>query len=185
MDIVTEKICTKCLRPLPLDSFYKRGDIESNPDARQSHCKICVSEQRKEWRAKNAELHKERNRVWQQNNRMKVRDRQRRWRSIPENREKELERNRANKSYSYRNYRARKVKADGSFTTSEFEELCEKLGNICVKCRKSLPLEADHVVPISKGGTNYISNIQPLCRSCNARKATKPFDYKSKQISFA
>jgi hypothetical protein len=31
---------------------------------------------------------------------------------------------------------------------------------------------------LSKGGTNYIDNIQPLCLTCNLRKARTIIDYR-------
>jgi len=34
-------------------------------------------------------------------------------------------------------------------------------------------LEADHIVPMAKGGLTEISNLQTLCRDCNRRKGIK------------
>jgi 5-methylcytosine-specific restriction endonuclease McrA len=39
-------------------------------------------------------------------------------------------------------------------------------------------LEADHVVPLTKGGSDSISNIQPLCGSCNRKKFVNIIDYR-------
>jgi 5-methylcytosine-specific restriction endonuclease McrA len=42
---------------------------------------------------------------------------------------------------------------------------------VCPKCKKAaFPLSIDHVHPFSKFGGLEIENLEPLCRSCNARK---------------
>ena len=74
----------------------------------------------------------------------------------------------------------KKRHAEGSYTLDEWERLKNQYDNTCPSCFRKEPdikLEADHVVPISCGGTNFIENIQPLCRSCNARKHTKTHKY--------
>ena len=75
--------------------------------------------------------------------------------------------------------RAREYEAEGSFTAEEFEALCEEYGNICLRCGdKDAPLTPDHVIPLFLGGSNWISNIQPLCRRCNSQKLIKIIDYR-------
>jgi 5-methylcytosine-specific restriction endonuclease McrA len=72
-------------------------------------------------------------------------------------------------------YRGRKKGAEGAYSVTEWRELKLKHENACVFCFRKEPeikLEADHVIPLSKGGGNSIDNIQPLCRSCNARKGS-------------
>src|SRR5215469_1098574 len=46
-------------------------------------------------------------------------------------------------------------------------------GGRCRRCRRSINLEMDHIVPVSKGGTTEESNLQVLCRRCNRTKARK------------
>lgn len=78
-----------------------------------------------------------------------------------------------------RNRKARKRGADGSYTRTEWRELCAKYDNRCVCCGEKKPLTADHVIPVTAQGTsNYISNIQPLCDICNKRKMQKTIDYR-------
>jgi 5-methylcytosine-specific restriction endonuclease McrA len=74
--------------------------------------------------------------------------------------------------------RARLANASGDFTNEQWLTLCEKYGNKCACCEQEKRLHADHIVPLSKGGSNMIENIQPLCKSCNSRKATKTIAFR-------
>ncbi len=40
----------------------------------------------------------------------------------------------------------------------------------CVQCGREEDLEYDHVIPVSKGGSNTENNIQLLCATCNRAK---------------
>ena len=67
--------------------------------------------------------------------------------------------------------------AKGKFTTEEWRLLCSTY-KVCLRCKKKRPLTPDHVIPLSLGGSNSISNIQPLCKPCNSSKGTKTIDYR-------
>ena len=41
----------------------------------------------------------------------------------------------------------------------------------CVDCRSTEDLCADHIVPLSRGGTNTLDNYSVRCRSCNSARA--------------
>jgi 5-methylcytosine-specific restriction endonuclease McrA len=83
------------------------------------------------------------------------------------------------KANNRRKRRAAKNASRGSFTAKEFEELCERYGNRCLSCGVTgVVLEADHVVPLTRGGSDDICNIQPLCGSCNRRKLVDIVDYR-------
>lgn len=44
-------------------------------------------------------------------------------------------------------------------------------GGKCIKCGSQERLEFDHVIPVSKGGSNTARNIQILCEKCNREKS--------------
>ena len=68
------------------------------------------------------------------------------------------------------NYRARFREASGSFTPQQWEERKKAFDNMCAVCGLLGKLTIDHIIPLSKGGSNDISNIQPLCGPCNYSK---------------
>lgn len=82
---------------------------------------------------------------------------------------------------SHANRRARKQQSGGSFTSKEWLALKATYNYTCLCCGSKEPdikLSPDHVVPLAKGGTSNINNIQPLCFLCNQRKHTKIVDYR-------
>jgi len=44
-------------------------------------------------------------------------------------------------------------------------------GGRCAKCGSQEKLEYDHIIPVSKGGSNTARNIQLLCENCNRSKS--------------
>lgn len=51
------------------------------------------------------------------------------------------------------------------------EYLLEKFNRTCVYCgKKNIPLEIDHVIPKSRGGSNRVSNLTLACHNCNQIK---------------
>ena len=57
------------------------------------------------------------------------------------------------------------------------EYLLEKWNRECAYCNTNqVPLEVEHIVPKSKGGSNRVSNLTLACNSCNQRKGSQPIE---------
>jgi 5-methylcytosine-specific restriction endonuclease McrA len=69
-----------------------------------------------------------------------------------------------------------KVQAPGNYSYDAWIAKVNYYGWKCVYCDKSLDIDTltcDHFKPLSKKGTNFISNLVPACLSCNCRKKAK------------
>jgi 5-methylcytosine-specific restriction endonuclease McrA len=81
--------------------------------------------------------------------------------------------------------RAKVLSVIGVFTAKEWQEQKERQNFICLMCKRKEPeikLTADHIIPLTLGGTNTIDNIQGLCKSCNSRKHNKTLDLRNELI---
>jgi 5-methylcytosine-specific restriction endonuclease McrA len=75
-----------------------------------------------------------------------------------------------NQKHYRRKQKLAAAKALGSHTRAEWLALLAKHGGRCARCEATEGITKDHIKALVKGGSNDISNIQPLCRSCNSRK---------------
>lgn len=54
------------------------------------------------------------------------------------------------------------------------EYLLEKWNRQCAYCdKKNLPLEVEHIIPKTRGGTDRVSNLTLACTTCNQEKGTQ------------
>lgn len=163
------------------------------------NCKHCSRERSRKWKVQNPERNKEITQEWRDNNRERMYEHSRRWHKENPDKVNRVKRRwrkrhpekqkRAQQNWAKNNpekvsakahrYRARKLSNGGSYTVEQWHRLCKKYDNQCAVpgCDRT-DLEPDHVVPISKGGSNDITNIQPLCVHHNRSKSDKIIDYR-------
>src|SRR5215213_2640007 len=153
-----------------------RANLPNRVGARrkyQEEHKEEISEYKKRWAADNEEKVAASKLAYYEREREEVIARSKKW--TEDNPEKVSQA----KANNRRKRRAARHASLGSFTAEEFKALCEGYGNRCLACGGAeAALEADHVVPLTKGGSDDISNIQPLCGSCNRKKFVNTIDYR-------
>lgn len=128
------------------------------------------------WRSKNPGLTTKRVRIWRMENIERARENRRDWAK------KNPEKNRI----SHLNNEIKRRGAIGKFTLEEWHLLKIQYGHKCPRCGKCEPkvkLTVDHIIPLTRGGSNWIENIQPLCGPCNTSKFTNITYYPPNAIS--
>jgi len=160
---VTEKLCPKCNQIKPLTSFTKDEDKK---DGYKTHCKECrnlaeslyrkanpdgIREYQRNYRAENAEIVRDKKRLYEQNN--------------PDMRRAARHRRRA----LIRNN-------GGTFTSKELIAMRRVQNGICAYCQRQLNpqvLTIDHVMPLLYGGRHEAANIVLACGKCNRSKGPR------------
>lgn len=110
----------------------------------------------------------------------------RRWRAANRERKNASERARRMRNWERSSQLTRISKAKrrdhiagARYRLCDWQALCAWLGGVCLCCHGAEPITVDHVIPLSRGGTNTIGNLQPLCDRCNKSKgARRTTDYR-------
>lgn len=145
----------------------------------------------RKWREGNLERAKETFRLWYRENRERVANNHRKWRAANRaqirayfiaNRAKLYAANhkfRAMHPDRYRAYkhnrRARELLIGGYFTPSDISNIAHiQQGHCCYCGRTGVPLEIEHIIPITReGSSNDPWNLALACKSCNSSKGDR------------
>lgn len=71
--------------------------------------------------------------------------------------------------------RSLRLKAEGRYTNRDVLSLLAAQNGRCKSCGRDIccGFEVDHVIPLTRGGSNWPANLQLLCQACNRSKSNK------------
>lgn len=169
--VPSEKRCPTCDTTKPADEFYR---TDRRPDGLYARCKNCHNARaypgQKRYKAANKEQVAEWNLRWHHES----------W--SPEAKAASIQKlkewNAANPDEHAIRGERRRARIAGTlpndFTGTQFKALKTLYRGRCAYCgKKPKPpdtLVIEHVIPVSKGGPNTLSNIVPSCGPCNDKK---------------
>ena len=171
------KTCTKCNVYKSLDNFYKD---KRNKDGYRNDCSECCKNRMKKHYNVNSKQKLVYQSVYYRANSQYAIQYAKEWRKNNPEKTKQY-----HKEYSEKNKEKEKIrfrekeskrralkKNNGVFYISK-KELNSMLSSACVICSSIENITIDHIIPISRGGTHGIGNIQPMCLPCNTKKIDK------------
>lgn len=198
----TQKRCWNCKEWKPFDAFGQSRHRPGGVDPKCLECGKAYRQQNAEriatrqhtyhvknrerltassrirkvrWRLNNPDRHREQRRQTYARHAAEYAERQR-----PYKREW-ARRNKDKQLASFHRRRARLRGNGGSYSAAEWRALCDQYDHRCLACGRPEPeiqLTVDHVLPIYRGGSGAIDNIQPLCKPCNSSKGARHIDYR-------
>ena len=158
----------------------KRGHIVER-NTLDGSCTECAKEKYKRWAATNIDRRRVNEKRWRDKNPDYIRAKNKRYKTEHAERLRPINLARAlkwakdnpdKKRIHSQIRRARKNGAEGSHTYDELIALLAQQDFKCIGCQEYLAENRtiDHVIPLSKAGSNWINNLQWLCKSCNSKK---------------
>lgn len=76
------------------------------------------------------------------------------------------------------------LSAGGTHTADDVSKIINMQNNLCVYCGDDISddYHVDHIMPLALGGSNWPSNLQCLCPTCNLRKSAKHPDVWEREL---
>lgn len=188
-DVSEVGICQLCKQESPRSDFTHKG----------SYCSKCRSRDPREVYRENqlrfkaihgAEYDRDKNRRWRKRNPEKLSSMGKKFRKLYPEKVREAARRWRHK-YPEKSTavtarrRASRLAAEGTYTGDEWIKVKLRYGNRCLRCLRPesiVKLTADHVMPLTRGGSNWPSNLQPLCQSCNSIKKDKFIEFRPDRL---
>ena len=189
--MIEYKTCTKCGQTKPYSDYYK----DTNTHGLRAACKPCMNKSAKISRAKNPSKHRQTNLAYYYANKNELNEyRRSKW---PELYKSKIEYHRAKgKKYRAENpdkiagiaRRRRALKLSNGAEPYTEAEVLELHGAVCHLCQTKIDLtlnrkigaegwrmslQIDHVIPLSKGGSDTLANVKPSHAKCNMDKGNK------------
>lgn len=180
--------CRQCNRVNNKKSYFKNHEINKNKKTARSRAnKDWQKTYQKQWYKKNKTKKDAQNKAYAKNNPLVLKKATIKYLANHPEKRKAVEiaywnspRGKDVRQNCNARRRSRVLGSLGFHTTDEWKCLKDVYNNTCPCCLKKEPdikLTRDHIIPISKGGSDYIHNIQPLCHSCNSKKNNKSTEY--------
>lgn len=158
--------------------YYQNNRERAYEQSRQ--WRLANPEKRKEialrWFYSNQEKANKASREWQEANKKRASDNARNWREANLEKAKASQRNWEQENPDKVTLK-RSIRRLRQFNNGIYEirpKFIQKLyASPCAVCGGLEDIQADHVVPLARGGTHSEGNLQPLCRRCNSSKGAK------------
>jgi len=170
-------ICNYCKEDKPIDQFPRYEKTK------WKICALCLKERNKAYYQKNKDRYKERGRKWQDENKERIAKKRRDY--YLENRERlkayQKEWKKRNPDLHKRHKTKRRaIKMQVETEVWTHEEIAAQGTGLCPYCGKEIGfvydseiMQIDHMIPLSRGGSDLTENLEPVCCECNLKKHAK------------